>query len=360
MDKFPLEKHGASLKGNPNLVAQKFSKIKYPETLELMAASISVHPSLLINIQPYKYDNILYPRAAICIYELLKQKTIVLEAENKCNNLISTFLEQKIQDIGANEYLKIYRSAATDKIREIVMLRILAATFCFGKSKLDYLPETHRKSACQLLNLNQEVTQKQAIELLEEKTNKATSEEQILGRLGYLITWKELAGSDFQPNINEEDDKIEIIKNAPKDNRGIPIDRSILGDWDLDDKDDEIVITDDDGNIIGPESKPQPDPSIKPIVENARKTPQLQSSTIKQFPPISNAKSDIENALEWRGFSHDFIRKSWVGPKNTTILDSEIYAIVDKYGSSLQSVSVAQFFKDLDTRVANAGWNSKT
>lgn len=206
-----------------------------------LAIELGIPQGILDQVPHYRYADVLYPHKAICIYFVVRTgKTFVSDPERRCNDYLEQFMAQKIAAIGAVDYYAQYREAVNDKIFELLTLRMLAATYQFGKNKMDYLPLQRRSEILTYLKLPLDLSCNDALIKLEDASRTANDEEQMLGRLGYLMSWRTLAGKNYNPTVID-DDKIEIITNVPKDNRGLPLDRSILKEWGRDDTEGDIM-----------------------------------------------------------------------------------------------------------------------
>jgi hypothetical protein len=128
----------------------------------------------------------------MCIYHLVRTGKVYTGAEAACDNAIQQFMEQNSNDI--ENYTKIFHEASNDIVKKLIAARILVATFQFGERKLDFLPKPLKFRACELLNFNKEPSLSEAMNMIEKLHQRANLEEQILGRLGYLMMWKSLTG----------------------------------------------------------------------------------------------------------------------------------------------------------------------
>lgn len=206
-----------------------------------LAIELGIPQNILDQVPHYPYADILYPHKAICIYYVVRSgKVFVPDPERRCNDYLEQFVAQKLAAIGAAEYHKQFKVAVNDKVFELIAMRTLAATYQFGKNKMDYLPANRRDEILNYLRLPLDLSCNDALTKLEEASRMANDEEQMLGRLGYLMSWRVLAGKSFNPTIID-DDKIEILTDVPKDRRGLPLDRTILKDWGREDTEDDVM-----------------------------------------------------------------------------------------------------------------------
>lgn len=206
-----------------------------------LAAELGINPKLIDQMPYFPYADVLYPRKAICIYWCVRTgKAYLPNPEARCNDYIEQFITERVANMGAQAYFNQLKQAITDKVFELIALRTLAATYQYGKNKMDYLPEFRRSEICDFLHFPQDISCNDVITKLEDASRTASDEEQMLGRIGYLVSWRSLAGKGYDPKIIN-DDKIEILTNRPQDNRGLPADRSILKEWGRDDTEGEVV-----------------------------------------------------------------------------------------------------------------------
>jgi hypothetical protein len=236
-----------------------------------IAAYLGIDEKRLSGITPYPYTGILYPFAMICVFHLvIYRKTFIPRAEAICDELLQEFIQMKTAEVGADRYFKTYREATSLSTQRLTMLRILLATFEFGYKKIDNLPSTHRTTACDFLNLPYDIKLSEVQTMLEEEQLKYNIEERILGRVGFLIIWKELAGPDYNftaPNTDKVEAVVEpdrpippealktgvaiVRQHTARDARGLPLDRSALKEWGREDTEQDIV----EGPIPGIDDK---------------------------------------------------------------------------------------------------------
>lgn len=229
---------------NPNSVAKIFKNQTQValDVMDKMAESLGVTRDLLESIKTYPYTGILYPHKALFIYNIVRSaKSFIKDHERECNDAITDFMNQRFLEIGRPQYLKTYQEAMTQTIFKLVALRGLVATFEFGENKFDYLPADRRPEMCKYLNLPDDISCDGAMTRLEEASRLVNDEEAILGRLGYLITWKLMAGPRYEPVIKKEDNSIRIVYRGPVDIYGLPLDRKELEDLGIEDVHKEII-----------------------------------------------------------------------------------------------------------------------
>lgn len=136
----------------------------------------------------YKWSDILYPKEMIDMYEgtYTHRK---FASESDCDNALTTFMKNKF----SSSYLASYVSAVNQNIKRLMMLRILVATFCFSENPRDNLPSKHRATACKFLNIPHNISLPAAQDMMENLQKMSNYEDMILGRLGYMIVWHDLA-----------------------------------------------------------------------------------------------------------------------------------------------------------------------
>lgn len=206
-----------------------------------LAIELGIPQNILDQVPHYRYADILYPHKAICIYFVVRTgKLFVPDPERRCNDYVEQFMGQKIASLGPVEYHSQFREAVNDRIFELIALRTLAATYQFGKNKMDYLPSQRRDEILAYLKLPPDLSCNDALTKLEDVSRLANDEEQMLGRLGYLMSWRTLAGKGYNPTIIDND-KIEIVTDLPTDKRGLPLDRSVLKEWGREDTEGDVM-----------------------------------------------------------------------------------------------------------------------
>jgi hypothetical protein len=265
----------------PQRITHKLASIKKDPppvgaSLAEVAAYIGVSEYQIQSIKPYPFTDVLYPLAMLCMFHLtMVRRVFIPGAENICNELLQDFIKKKKEEVGAEEYFRIFRTAVTPAIQRLTMMRILLATFEFGYKKMDNLPSNHKTVACDFLGLPYDIKLTDVQDMLEKEQLKYNMEELILGRVGYLIMWKELAGPDYNyeapntdkieafvdPNWRAHPDvkktSVQIVRQKiERDSRGMPKDRTVLEQWGLEDVNKDIM----EGAIPGIDNDPN-DPS---------------------------------------------------------------------------------------------------
>ncbi len=182
-----------------------------PETI---AKQLGCNIELVKQTPSFRWADILYPTSlATAYYLVLTGKHYI--SEQKCDEILTNFINQK-------EYIAYfleYRQALTPKIQELIMARVLVASFGIGSVKYDSVKPEHRVVACKFLNLP-DTTYNQAWYLLESKNRDSNIEEQILGRLGYLLIWKDLSALEEKTSILVQNSRLKLLSdNSQVNNR---------------------------------------------------------------------------------------------------------------------------------------------
>lgn len=137
-----------------------------------------------------KWVNILYSEDLLKLYEEYYYSGAGV-TEKAADDALSGFLQKNFNSGYMDKWLK----SATPNVRRLVMLRVFIATFggAIAGSKMDKLPRSHRDAAAKYVGLpsNSKIT---AVQDIFEKTQKSSSlEDMLLGRIGYLIIWYNMA-----------------------------------------------------------------------------------------------------------------------------------------------------------------------
>lgn len=137
------------------------------------------------------WSGILYPRALGIAYWLVRTGRKYVP-EKVCDSLLEDF----IRKANTEEYKKNYIEASTPLVKRLIMMRVLIASFGFGNNKKDNVMARHKATACGFLNVETTIQMEQAQKLIENAYPQSGIEEQILGRIGYILIWKELCTPD--------------------------------------------------------------------------------------------------------------------------------------------------------------------
>lgn len=106
------------------------------------------------------------------------------DVERDCNLCIVSFLKKE-------DYVSKFKACLTPKVRRLILANALVATFSF-KHGIDKVSKSHRPKICKKLNVANEISRDSAIDVLSKCSSDSSLEERILGRIGYLILWKDM------------------------------------------------------------------------------------------------------------------------------------------------------------------------
>lgn len=126
----------------------------------------------------------LYPYITLARYHLSYVKQYPT-SEKVCDDEIKEFMSRQ----SIEEYAKEFKKYCDETSKKVVLTRALQATFPYGNVKLDFMPETLRNDICDQLNISRGTTYSNSAVMLQELNQKININQQILGRLGYLIMW---------------------------------------------------------------------------------------------------------------------------------------------------------------------------
>tara|TARA_R100001244_G_scaffold25113_2_gene25343 strand:+ start:13752 stop:14384 length:633 start_codon:yes stop_codon:yes gene_type:complete len=172
--------------------------VKNEETsISKIALALGVPNNALAKVPFGNYANILYPFKLSCLYHAVRNGSYIGGVEKKCDDLIQNFMNEKIRELGREGYLAFFQKAVTPQVKRLIMLRVLVASFGKGSKKMDIIPANLKRPACEQLELSTTINHKIAMGLIEKAYSYASLEDQILGRLGYLLVWKNLCGLDL-------------------------------------------------------------------------------------------------------------------------------------------------------------------
>jgi hypothetical protein len=173
------------LSGEP--IIQKTDEPKTDDRHDIIKVGESVYDMQQVQAI-YKWAGILYPSELINMYEGTYTHT-KFSSETACDNALSAFLQSKFNPAYLAEYVK----AANKNIKRLMMFRVLVATYCFGEKPRDNLPMRHREKACKFLGLPYNLKLPAVQDMMEHSQKMSNYEDMILGRLGYMIIWHDLA-----------------------------------------------------------------------------------------------------------------------------------------------------------------------
>ncbi len=106
------------------------------------------------------------------------------DVERDCNSCIVPFLKKE-------DYVSKFRACLTPRVRRLILLNALVATFSL-KHGIDKVAKNHRSEICKKLKIAEDVSRDHAMGVLLKCSSDSTIEERILGRIGYLILWKDV------------------------------------------------------------------------------------------------------------------------------------------------------------------------
>lgn len=136
-----------------------------------------------------RWVGILYPQKMLAIYmRVLSGRYTGASPEDACDDTLWGFLKSR----HSSEYVKTYALAATAKTKRLVMHRILVASFGLGDKDIDNLDPQYFLMACQYLGAEPNLSFDHAVKMIESAHAHSLIEEQIMGRIGYLLVWRDL------------------------------------------------------------------------------------------------------------------------------------------------------------------------
>jgi hypothetical protein len=155
-------------------------------------------PALVDRVPMGVWVGVLYPHELEIIYHYVRKGRYIDKVEQKCDMLLQDFMGQQ----NPQQYIQTFKQAFDPRIKRLTMLRVLLASFRFGESRGDNVHLQHMKTAKEFLGIQGEISQEAAHRMLEADSATASTTEQILGRIGYILIWKELNG-DEPPQIRQ-------------------------------------------------------------------------------------------------------------------------------------------------------------
>lgn len=173
-------------------------------SVEELAAVVGCLPEDLNRMPIYPGTQILYPLELLAIYYLVSEGILVSNAENKCNEATIGFLRQQ----EPYAYVKEFENKLGDYVYGIMAARVARATYhtesdlimIYGEEiksseaqrKYDKLPEHLRSKALEILGMPRSSSVKLVMDKLDSLISGSNLEQQILGRIGYLMVWRQL------------------------------------------------------------------------------------------------------------------------------------------------------------------------
>ena len=136
----------------------------------------------------YKYSGVLYPPALLYLYESTKYQIFISFIEDKCNRLLEQFISGLKGQVLASYKNRLIESL-NDMAKYVGNGRALVATFNKSQNPADNINENCRKEFAENLGASESISYEEALDLLDQITKRADSEEQILGRILYIMIW---------------------------------------------------------------------------------------------------------------------------------------------------------------------------
>lgn len=131
----------------------------------------------------------LYPKEIFLVYEsviLGSGDRRYINPETHCDAALLTFMEQH------DDYVGAFKQAITDKIKRLILLRAILASYSKMKG-INKVPAKYRRRISNALGIRTRmVTKREAANMFDVTMQTSTIEEMILGRIGYLLLWKDL------------------------------------------------------------------------------------------------------------------------------------------------------------------------
>lgn len=173
---------GDKLKDEREKDIEEFLKFAKTITNEVLSETFKISPII------YHYSGVLYPPSLLYLYESIKYGTFIPYLEEKCNRILTKF----IQDLEGPMLLayrdKLIRSLS-DLSKYLGNARSLLATFNEDGSPTDIIHVNFRKDFAINIGVKEDITKEEVHKLLTKASSMASSEDQILGRLLYIMIW---------------------------------------------------------------------------------------------------------------------------------------------------------------------------
>lgn len=138
---------------------------------------------LLGSMQLTRWVDILYPMTTLARYHLFYNHHYQT-SEQGADAEITAFM----RNVDLQEYSQKFIVACDEETRRVVLIRCLLATFADFKNPRDRIPSEYRSRICNRLGI-QITSLKSAVAYQERMKSELTMEQQILGRLGYVMIW---------------------------------------------------------------------------------------------------------------------------------------------------------------------------
>lgn len=133
-----------------------------------------------------KLSEVLYPDIVLAAYHVFyKHKKCVL-SENRIDQL----LFQTITAMDIDEYINIFKQNISAITQKIIALRCSAASTGEYKNDKDRIDKNYKTLFCKKAGIPITSTLNRILDNLEIISRHATTEDVLLGRIGYLMAWK--------------------------------------------------------------------------------------------------------------------------------------------------------------------------
>lgn len=185
---------GEKLKTERDKDIEEFLEFAKTITNETLNEAFKLKPII------YYYSGVLYPPSLLYLYESIKYGIFIPYLEEKCNKILTQFIT-KLKGLTLYAYRDRLIKSLTDIAKYLGNARALLATFNKEGSHTDIIHMNFKKDFAINLGLTESVTKEEVHELLTKASKIASSEEQILGRLLYIMIW-------YSINDYQEDQKL--------------------------------------------------------------------------------------------------------------------------------------------------------
>lgn len=145
-----------------------------------------------------EWADILYPLELHMIYEQVLEGRYGgnLDPEGITDSMLASFVGGRLGAQEERKYEQVFMSAATPQVRRLALLRGLMATYTSpgddaAKSELDMLPKRLTRTFKRALSIPGHVGRIEVMDQILIDHSRSSTEEIILGRIGYLILWAE-------------------------------------------------------------------------------------------------------------------------------------------------------------------------
>lgn len=139
----------------------------------------------------FKYSGILYPPALLYLYESSRYGYTIRFIEEKCNKILNKFIKD-LKGQALYEYTTKFIASLTDAAKFLGNARALIATFGKSDNSADNLNLNHKNEFATNVGADESITYEDAFKLLEKASKYSNSEDQILGRILYILIWNSI------------------------------------------------------------------------------------------------------------------------------------------------------------------------